>query len=112
LIAKAFNESIFLMNRESYFGLSPEAFQRAIYSGGIWWSAGDEEFDDGSYVLQFDIGDTVRLIAFKAAERGSIDQTTLTDLRIPSDQFYLILERWHAESLAGWASLPEESIGE
>ena len=30
---------------------------------------GDEAFDDGSYVLQFDVGDRVRLIAFKRPDQ-------------------------------------------
>jgi hypothetical protein len=40
-----------------------------IYSRHILWAPdGDAAFDDGSYILQFDVDERVRLIAFKGRQ--------------------------------------------
>ena len=47
----------------------------------MWAPDGDEPFDDASYVLQFDVKDRVRLIAFKSSEGYLHDPATLSDAR-------------------------------
>ena len=47
-----------------YPGMTVQTFASAIRSGHIQWAPdGDEAFDDSSYILQFDDGDQVRLLA-------------------------------------------------
>ena len=47
--------------RESYFGIPLLQFLDLIYTNRLTWAPdGDEAFDDGSYVLQFDVADQVR----------------------------------------------------
>src|SRR5438270_14045591 len=51
-----------------FFGMRDADFITLLHSANLNWTAdGDEGFDDGSCVLQFDIGDEVRLIAFSRA---------------------------------------------
>src|SRR6266700_1875408 len=66
-IANAYTSALYLDDeKEMYFGMSEAQFTQALYSNSLVWAPdGDEAFDDGSYVLQFDVGDRVRLIAFK-----------------------------------------------
>lgn len=54
-----------------------------------WASDGDEAFDDGSHIYQFDMDDSVRVIACKSSDFSYIAETTL-----PSDEFYEILSTW------------------
>jgi hypothetical protein len=72
-----------------------------------WAPDGDEAFDDGSYVLQFDVGGEVRLIAFKRGPDGRHDSSTLNDLWIASDEFYAVLRRWRDSFTEEWAALPK-----
>ena len=70
-IANAYTSAIYLDNdqNEMYFGMSEAEFTKTLDSKSLVWAPdGDEAFDDGSYVLQFDVGDRVRLIAFKRPE--------------------------------------------
>jgi hypothetical protein len=53
-----------------------------------WAPDGDEAFDDGSYILHFDIGNRVRLVAFKSQAGGyHNDPMTLRDLWIEAEEF-------------------------
>jgi hypothetical protein len=45
-----------------------------------WASDGDEAFDDGSYILPFDLRERVRLIAFKCGENGLHAPPSLRDV--------------------------------
>jgi hypothetical protein len=46
--------------------MSEAQFTKTLHSNSLVWAPdGDEAFDDSSNVLQFDIADPVRLIAFK-----------------------------------------------
>ena len=67
---------------------------------------GDEAFDDGSYVLQFDLGDRVRLIAFKRPE-SLVDPASVREVWLSSDTFYNALREWRDTFLAEWESLPK-----
>jgi hypothetical protein len=59
----------------------------------LWAPDGDEAFDDGGHVLQFDVGDQVRLIAFKTKEDqgGTYD---VSEAWIGSNPFYGLLSDW------------------
>lgn len=108
-IATAFRNAIYGEEpRESHFGIPQPQFREMIYSKRIVWAPdGDEAFDDGSYVLQFDIKDHVRLIAFKSAPCHPYDPATIRDTWLAADDFYDILHRWHEAFESEWASLPK-----
>jgi hypothetical protein len=109
LIADAFRAAIYGEEYGSpYPGMTSEDFADIVHSSRIDWAPdGDEAFDDGSYVLQFDSENRVRLIAFKTRPDGRFDPSTLKDLWIESEQFYDVLHRWQADFLAEWESLPK-----
>lgn len=96
--------------KASYFDIPQLQFAEMIRSKRIVWAPdGDEAFDDGSYVLQFDIRDAVRLIAFKCGPGFFPDPTTLTDVSLQAEDFYGILQKWHDAFEAEWASSPKET---
>jgi hypothetical protein len=106
-IANAFRGAVYSeTQKESYFGLPLARFIEMIYSKRIVWAPdGDEAFDDGSYVLQFDILDSVRLIAFKCGQGLSYDPATLGDVTLAADDFYGLLRDWHDAFEAEWTSM-------
>src|SRR5262249_5900052 len=65
-IVSAYEHALFIDDgTKSCFGMSSQAFIELLHEKNIVWAPdGDEAFDDGSHILQFDIGDRVRLIAF------------------------------------------------
>ena len=63
-IADAFREVVYDPSRKAgqYFGILANEFRAIINTNHIMWAPdGDQAFDDGSYVLHFDVGDRVRL---------------------------------------------------
>lgn len=93
---------------ESYFGIPLAQFCDLIHSKHVQWAPdGDEAFDDGSYVLQFDVQDRVRLIAFKTNQAGLHDPSTLSDRWVCAREFYEVLQQWHDGFEAEWASSPK-----
>jgi hypothetical protein len=110
-IAHAFRNAIYAeKQQESYFGIPLTEFSDMIQSKRIVWAPdGDEAFDDGSYVLQFDIRDRVRLIAFKSDRDYRHDPITLSDIWLTAEDFYDVLQRWHGAFAAEWASMPKAS---
>ena len=94
--------------KESFFGIAAEHFREVIYSNHlVWVPDGDEAFDDGSYVLQFDVADRVRLVAFKQDDNYVYDRGTLRGLWVGSDTFYEVLQQWSEAFEAEWKSLPK-----
>jgi len=86
-----------------YFGLSFKKLANVIYENNLLWAPdGDEAFDDGSFILQFDVGSMVRLIGFKFNDNYICDSTSLSDLWIASDEFYNTLQVWHEKFLIHW----------
>jgi hypothetical protein len=84
-------------------------FITSLYSNGLVWAPdGDEGFDDGGCVLQFDVGDKVRLIAFGRATNSILEPESLREVWIPAENFYAILQNWHDRFLEEWASFPKE----
>lgn len=95
LIAESVRSALYEEGRRSYFGLPLAVFADLIYENHLLWAPdGDEAFDDGSYVLQFDRGNQVRLIGFKSHAQFSYDRSTLRDLWISQALFYGILDQW------------------
>ncbi len=91
-----------------YFTLEYREFADTIRSRRIVWAPdGDEAFDDSSYVLQFDVGDLVRLIAFRCPSGMYHDSPSLRDVYLPADDYYGILRNWHAAFKAEWAAMPK-----
>jgi len=79
---------------------------KILYSNGCVLAPDNEQgFDDGSYVLQFDDGPTVRLIAFQITAHYQVEGGSLRDIRLPKDEFYRILEEWCTRFEQEWISL-------
>jgi Immunity protein 42 len=72
-----------------------------LYASHILWPSCDEAFDDGSQVLHFDEGDTVRVIGFRQV--GAYVIRDLVELRMQSEAFYAVLQDWHDAFLNEWA---------
>jgi len=108
-IADAFREALYAEKQEeSHFGMPTSEFSDLIRSKRIMWAPdGDEAFDDGSYVLQFDVQEQVRLIAFKSSKGYLHDPATLSDVWLAADDFYSILQHWHGAFEVEWASMPK-----
>jgi hypothetical protein len=111
-IADAFRDGVYGDDpQEEYLGLRLEQFLDVFYSGHLIWAPdGDEAFDDGSYVLQFDVGDRARVIAFKCGNDWLCDPLTLRDVWIPAEVYYQILCEWRDAFEGEWAALPKKEI--
>jgi hypothetical protein len=72
-----------------------------------WAPDGDKAFDDGSCVLQFDVKDRVRLIAFKSDDDYSYDPNTLSDVWLAAEEFYGILRQWRDTFESEWICTPK-----
>ena len=77
----------------------------------MWAPDGDEAFDDGSYVLQFDVKDRVRLIAFKSDGKYSYDPSTLSDVWLAAENYYGVLKQWRDAFESEWISAPKSAVG-
>ncbi|MGR4876186.1 hypothetical protein [Pseudoxanthomonas sp. LARHCG66] len=98
-VAKAYLLAVF--GSESVLPLQKmerEAFLDSLFKKSIPWAPdGDEAFDDGSVILQFDIGECVRLIAFRHGDGGLFD---LSDVTLSSAGYYACLQRACDEMLS------------
>jgi hypothetical protein len=85
-----------------------------IYKNNLIWAPdGDEAFDDGSRVFQFDIDDeTVRLIGYNTTADYKIDEDKLTDLIISSDEYYSTLEEWSNKFYNEWENFDKRQTHE
>ena len=106
LIANAFRSALYADRQEqNYCGIPFSEFRRHFDRDEkdiLWAPDGDAAFDDGSYVLQFDVRDRVRLIAFKSDQEYSYDPDTLSEVWMPSETFYQILQKWRDLFEAEW----------
>jgi hypothetical protein len=92
---------------QKFFGLSQSAFGAFVSTAGVLWAPdGDEAFDDGSHVLQFDVDDQVRLVGFQR-EAGCVSAASVSDIWLPEQEFYSTLETWRNEFDKEWASRPK-----
>jgi hypothetical protein len=112
LVADAFRSAIYGDRQDDqYFGIPAEEFSGYFsqHSADCMWAPdGDEAFDDGSYILQFDINDRVRLIAFRCFEESIYhNPATLSDVWLPADEFYRILQQWHEKFELNWQESPK-----
>lgn len=103
--------------RELFYGMEDKILYAGLgYDEYQWFYAGndlvlapdgDEAFDDGSHVLQFDIGPQVRLIAARSGSGLTHDPSTLRDVRLPADEFYRVLAEWRRAYLEEWEKSPK-----
>ncbi len=91
---------------ELFLGMYDLQFKELVYSRRLVWAPdGDEAFDDSSNVLQFDVDDKVRLIAFSRRADSLFDPASLRDVWLAQDDFYDTLLRWRDGFHAEWESL-------
>jgi hypothetical protein len=112
VIADAFRNAVYADEQEeSFFGIPLAVFSKFFYMPNrvMWAPDGDEAFDDGSYVLQFDVESRVRLIAFKSNEGFRHAPGTLSDVWLPADDFYNVLREWHDAFESEWVSAPKSA---
>ncbi|RYD32279.1 MAG: hypothetical protein EOP86_16050 [Verrucomicrobiaceae bacterium] len=92
------------------FGMSQAELSTYFHSQHLIWAPdGDEAFDDGSFVLQFDVGDRVRLIGFRSGDDYLHNPATLADLWLDASAFYEILDQWRSSFLAEWQAAKKVS---
>ena len=115
-LADSFNAAVYAPDQENcqFFGLAMGDFIKLSNANDFWWAPkGNEAFDDGSRVLQFDVGNRVRLIGFKTPDDEGTEEAyihdlgTLTDLWIDGDLFYGILSDWCDAIIAEWSKRPK-----
>ena len=105
LIANSVKQAIYADNPKDkyFFGLSINEFTDTIYNNKIIWAPdGDEAFDDGSYILHFDIVNKVRLIGFRCLNEYKCDIETLSDILVDANDFYSILNKWYELFISDW----------
>jgi len=109
-IAEAVRRALYfdVPQQEAFFGMSQADFAAYVYEKDLLWAPdGDESFDDGSYVLQLDQEDRVRLIGFKSHERQPYDSSTLREATLPAKTFYGVLQEWASVFEAEWMAMPK-----
>ncbi|WP_217576988.1 Imm42 family immunity protein [Mesorhizobium sp. GbtcB19] len=106
-IAQAYLDAFYRETaRADYFGLSHGEFSQALRRNSIVWAPdGDEAFDDGSHVLQFDVGSGVRLIGLVDTGSESDLAASIVEERVDADVFYDTLSRWSSLFAAERAAL-------
>ncbi len=105
LIAFNFQKALYAEDAEmsDYFGLSYNEFDDFIHNNNLLWAPdGDEAFDDGSHVIQFDVKNKVRLIGFKTTPNYSYDEHSLSDLWIEIEEYYDVLNKWYVQFKNEW----------
>jgi hypothetical protein len=111
-IADAFGDAVYAPDQEGkdFFGLRQPEFSDLLYAKHLIWAPdGDEAFDDGSYVLHFDVGERVRLIGFRCGDGYHHDPKTLRDIWLPASDYYGILQHWRDAFVADWQAMPKIS---
>ena len=107
-LAQITNSSLYgsIDNKDSWeFSIPSNELADIIYQNNLIWAPdGDEAFDDGSRVFQFDIDEEiVRLIGYKTTEDYNVH--TLSDLKMDSNEFYATLQEWSDSFYQEWQSL-------
>lgn len=86
-----------------FWGMSHDEFRHALISSEIVWAPdGDAAFDDGGHVLQFDVGDQVRLIAFMNPVHREDVASSLTEVWTSTEEFYGCLNLWQSQFQVEW----------
>jgi hypothetical protein len=108
-IANAYTSAVYVDHDENdrYFGMSEARFTEIVNSNRLVWAPdGDEAFDDGSYVLQFDVANRVRLVAFNCPD-SLVDPDSVREVWLAADNLYGILRQWRERFIAEWDLLPK-----
>ncbi|HLJ86508.1 MAG TPA: Imm42 family immunity protein [Candidatus Angelobacter sp.] len=99
--------------KQTYFGLSLHQFSDLIVSKRLVWAPdGDEAFEDSSYVLQFDVQDQVRIIAFKSVGSYFHQPETLSDVWLSADVFLFCSSAMAQFVSGGVALLPKVPLSD
>jgi hypothetical protein len=94
-----------------FFGMSSDEFRHTLISSEIIWAPdGDAAFDDGGHVLQFDVGDQVRLIAFMNPVLREDVASSLTEVWISAEEFYGCLDKWQRLFQVEWMAAISDPI--
>jgi len=103
-IADAVVQSIYGREEgQQWFGQADTAFAPSLHENDIGWAPdGDEAFDDGSHVVQFDCDDRARVIAFKSNAECRHIPDTLTDVWMSAEAYYGVLDQWRAAFEIEW----------
>lgn len=98
---------------EEVFGIVLADFLDLVYSRDLVWAPdGDEAFDDGSFVLHFDVGNRVRLIGFNTTDctaRHHYDAATFHEVWLDANEYYNTLEMWRDAFIREWEAAPKIS---
>jgi hypothetical protein len=110
-IADLYRLAIYAPDQENeiFLGHTHEEFRTSFYSSKLVLAPdGSEAFDDGSFVLQFDKEEHVRLIGFKTNKEGyGHEPSSLADVWIGTNEFYRILEEWANAFEREWCAAPK-----
>jgi Immunity protein 42 len=104
-LAEALVTAVYTETRptEMALGLSISEIVKILDDNFIdWGPGGDEAFDDGTHIYQFDVDDSVRIVACKYRDD---DDLCLSELWLPSDEFYSILNNWQKQFDLEWCAL-------
>lgn len=96
-IAKLYLAGLYGVHYGGEGGLQAEAQSFALESQRAHWVMapdGDEAFDDGSHVLQFDLHKKVRLIAFRNEDGLDAMLDSISEAEMEEELFYSILRDW------------------
>ncbi len=111
-IADAFRNAFYADEQhESFFEIPLADFVELDCCNHLDWTTpyADEAFDDGSYVLQFDVDDRVRLIGYKSRNTDYRHAPeSLRDMWLSSNEFYAILQSWRDAFENEWKATPKE----
>jgi hypothetical protein len=89
--------------RDEFFGVPVIQLAKSIASSHVDWAPdGDEAFDDSSHILQFDVGDKVRLVACRNVGSWAEISTTVVDYWMSADVFYGTLDEWQRKFEEDW----------
>jgi hypothetical protein len=111
-VAEAVSASLYAdCGQRKFFGFSQVEFSELVGGTGVLWAPdGDEAFDDGSHVLQFDVGSRVRLLGFRR-ESGTVSAGFVSDVWLSEEQFYGTLAAWRDAFDKEWELQRKLQIG-
>ena len=88
----------------TFFGMSSDEFRHALQSAELLWAPdGDAAFDDGGHVLQFDVDNQVRLIAFMNPLSRKDGTSSMAEIWTSAENFYGCLDKWQRQFEVEWA---------
>lgn len=110
-LASIFEDVVYRMEpQQQYEFMSASELGDALYTAGINWSYGmGEAFDDGSRILQTDVGDQVCVVGYRVDHANELgyQPDSLREQWLSSDEFYGLLEEWRQAFLREYDALPK-----